>query len=391
MQSGVVPGAAVDVRINGKVVGSGAYGWAQVVPVHVPMTTTSVFDLASLTKPLATATIALALCERGVLSLDEPIHWLLPQLKLLGGAGATVRTLLSHSGGVPGWRPLYAYGRDRESVIASLAKLSPAYEAGSRWEYSCVGYVIVGLAIEERAASPLDGLFDELVRDASGARIIGYPSKLGDVPYVSTEVHNYYEEAMLDRAGVLFSGWRQVCQPGQVNDGNAWYALGGVSGNAGLFGTASDVGAVGQAWLDSVGDGSQLLSGPAARLAASVQASWRGVDRGLGWELHSGRRPERDGSAVPISSQAFFPVANWGESFQPRSSGELLGPGAFGHTGFTGTSLWIDPGARLVATLLTNATHPRVPTDDRSLRSLRARFHNVLALASSRGSDGLPP
>jgi serine-type D-Ala-D-Ala carboxypeptidase len=385
VQSGVVPGAVVDVRINGEVTASEAFGWSQLEPTKVPMTTASVFDLASLTKPLATATIALALCDRGSLSLDEPVHWLLPELKLLGGAGATIRRLMSHSAGVPGWRPLYAYGRDRDSLLAALARFSPAYEPGSRWEYSCVGYVILGLALEKRAGQSLDALFDELVRCPAGAATVGYPSILGDVPYVSTETRNCYEEAMLDRAGMSFSDWREACRPGEVNDGNAWYALGGVSGNAGLFGTARDAGMLGQAWLDALEGNSSLLSRAAARLATSVQASWRGADRGLGWELQSSRSPQKDASAIPPSSQAFFPPAEWDESFGPRSSGELLGSTAFGHTGFTGTSLWVDPEAHLVATLLTNSTHPRISVNGRGIRSLRARFHNALVSAKQSG------
>lgn len=381
VQSGVIPGAVVDVRVNGEVAASEAFGWSRAEPTKVPMTTASVFDLASLTKPLATATIALALCDRGILSLDEPVHWFLPELKLLGGSGATIRSLMSHSAGVPGWRPLYAYGRDHESIVAALARLSPAYEAGSRWEYSCVGYVILGLALEERAGQLLDALFDELVRRPAAAATVGYPSKLGDVSYVSTETRNFYEEAMLDRAGVPFSDWRASCRPGEVNDGNAWYALGGVSGNAGLFGTARDVGVLGQAWLDALDGNSSLLSRAAARLATSVQIGWRGVDRGLGWELQSSHAPQQDASSIPPSSRAFFPPAEWGESFGPRSSGELLGSTAFGHTGFTGTSLWVDPEAQLVATLLTNSTHPRVPVNGRGTRSLRARFHNALVSA----------
>ena len=384
VQEGVVPGAVVDIRVDGEPAASEAFGWSKLEPDKIPMTTASVFDLASLTKPLATAATTLALCEQGVLSLDEPVHWLLPELKLLGGYGVTLRRLMSHSSGVPGWRPLYAYSHDRESLIAALGRLSPAYEPGSRWEYSCVGYVILGLALEARAGRPLDDLFDEFVRRPSGAATIGYAARLGDVPYVSTETRNHYEQAMLARAGVRFSRWRDSCRPGEVNDGNAWYALSGVSGNAGLFGTASDAGKLGQAWLDALVGKASFLSRATARLATSVQASWKGADRGLGWELHALRCPQPGAAGIPPSSQAFFPAASWDENVGPRSSGELLGPSAFGHTGFTGTSLWIDPDAQLVAALLTNSTHPRVPADGSGMRSLRARFHNSLAVAAAQ-------
>lgn len=169
---------------------------------------------------------------------------------------------------------------------------------------------------------------------------------------------------MVAEAGLHFGGWRQDCLPGTVHDGNAWYALGGISGNAGLFGTAHDVGLLGQMWLDTGRVGTRrVLSEWTAQAATSDVTEHLNEARGLGWQINRTARGDSTRSDADISS-----------------AGNMLGVRAFGHTGFTGTSVWIDPDLDLVAVLLTNRVHPTV-RERAVITDLRRRFHDAVVQA----------
>jgi CubicO group peptidase (beta-lactamase class C family) len=159
---------------------------------------------------------------------------------------------------------------------------------------------------------------------------------------------------------VVFDDWRTEYVPGAVHDGNAYYGMNGVSGNAGLFGTASEVGVLGQMWLNG-GEyqGVRILSREMVALATRNHTPGLDEARGLGWKIND-----------PPSGEG------------PRSSGNLLSRRTFGHTGFTGTCIWIDPELDLVLVLLANGVHPRVPADSRVI-AVRGRFHD--AVVSSLG------
>ena len=208
-----------------------------------------------------------------------------------------------------------------------------------------------------------------------GLEDTGYRPPADPDRYATTEDGNAFERRMAVWAGLDFDGWRDGCYPGEVNDGNAHYALDGVSGHAGLFATAHDVGVLGQIWLDGGQyEGTRILSEPAVRLATTNQSPEHHARRGLGWALASTQPPSR--TELTRADAGFFPPA--ASPWVPRSSGELLSERAFGHTGFTGTSLWCDPDLGLVAVLLTNATHPVVDLA-KGMDRLRARFHNAVA------------
>ncbi len=374
VDQGQVPGAVSLVRWRGEQVLHAAFGRAQTWPYEREMRLDTVFDLASLTKPLVTSAVALVLADRGALALDEAVTEFLPELRTAQGTGVTLRRLLSHSSGLAAWHPLYLSGNTRDAVLAAVEGCGLVSRPGSRVQYSDLGFVVLGIALERMAGQRLDDLAHELVLRPCGLSSAAFLPTLDEQRFAATERGNAFERDMLEAAGLRFGAWRDSCYPGEVNDGNAHYGMGGVSGNAGLFATAEDVGRLGQMWLDGgTVAGRCVLSPASVRLATTNQSPHAEPARGLGWALLEATIPVRD---QPPADGGFRPPTE--SPWEPRPAGELMSPRAFGHTGFTGTSLWVDPVADLVAVLLTNATHPRVERS-RGVNRLRARFHNVLA------------
>jgi CubicO group peptidase (beta-lactamase class C family) len=375
VSQGQAPGAVCLVRWGGEVVHHSAFGQAQTWPQPREMRADTVFDLASLTKPLATSAVALVLADRGALALDEDVTTYLPELKAAAGAGMTYRRLLSHSAGLTAWHPLYLRGSGHANVLEAIQDCGLVYRPGTRVQYSDLGFVVLGIALERITGQRLGAMVKELVIDPCGLRSASFVPQLDENRFAATERGNAFERDMVESAGLRFGGWRDACYPGEVNDGNAHYGLGGVSGNAGLFATADDVGRLGQMWLDGgVVAGRRVISPASVRLATTNQSPDGEPARGLGWVLMESRARVTDQPAPP--GGGFQPPTE--SPWSPRPCGELLSPRAFGHTGFTGTSLWIDPAADLVAVLLTNASHPEVDPS-RRVNRLRARFHNALA------------
>ena len=359
VDTGTIPGAVALVRWRGQVVLHEAVGWAVLEPEKRPMRADTIFDLASLTKPLVTAPLVLQLAERGAISLDDPAATYLSPLARFAGGTVTVRQLLTHTSGLPAWSPLYVWARTGDGVLRTIADMDPAYAPGSRVIYSCLGYILLGLLVQNVAGQPLDKVARRSLIGPLGLRDTGYGPDIDAARCAWTERGNRYEQNSVAAAGLSFDGWREEYIPGTVHDGNAWYALGGVSGNAGSFGTAQDVAALGELWLNGGrAAGGHLLSEGIIAAATADCTSGLNEGRGLGWQIN---RPVPADGAV-----------------EPGSAGTKLGPRAFGHTGFTGTSLWIDPDLDLVAVLLTNRVHPRVG-DPASIRILRGSFHDALA------------
>lgn len=376
VETGVTAGAVALVRHRGEVVLHEAFGHAATDPQPRSMTPESVFDLASLTKPLVGATVAMALVDRGVFSLDEEITAWLPELGALAGKGVTFRRLLTHTSGLPGWRPLYVWAPERAQVLDKVDDLGLVTAPGTRFEYSDIGFITLGLALERAGGDDLDVLAHRLVFGPLGLAHTGYRPAGPPEAFAVTEGGNAFERRMADWAGLAFDGWRTDFHPGEVNDGNAHYALGGVSAHAGLFADAYDLGVLGEMWLGGGAYGDKRVLSAAAVEAATSDQTTDGSARGLGWQLQGRGGPTLE--QISRADAGFFPPA--ASPWTPRPSGELLSPAAFGHTGFTGTSIWVDPALQLVAVLLSNATHPKVDLD-KGMNALRARFHNAVAAA----------
>ncbi|MBP2017505.1 CubicO group peptidase (beta-lactamase class C family) [Symbiobacterium terraclitae] len=338
--AGQLPGAVAVIARDGAVAAHRALGWAAVHPARRPMAPDTLFDLASLTKVMATLPAVLLLIDRGEIRLDDPLHLFFPEYRGEGREEIRIRHLLTHTAGFPPGSPvLREPAGSRAERIARLASVPLQAPPGSRIIYSDLGFILLGELVAKVSGQPLDRFVREQVHRPLGLVHAGYlPSGDRARSAAATE----YRE----RLG------RHQC--GEVHDENAT-ALGGVAGHAGLFATAPEVAAYGQMWLEG---GAGVLS-PAAVAAATRDQTPHlpGQEhRGLGWIV------AREDSAG-------------------LSCGDLFSPGSFGHTGFTGTSLWIDPHRRLVVALLTNRVH--FGRTDHILR-LRPRFHNAVAAAVIR-------
>jgi serine-type D-Ala-D-Ala carboxypeptidase len=309
-------------------------GLAAVEPREEPTTPDTLYDLASLTKPLASGALAVAL---PALALGAPPGRYFHQWKKTRYEGITIEMLMTHTSGLPAWYPLYARGEGGAAYRRTLGEIEPEARPGERVIYSDLNFLLLGEILESLYSAPLDRSFADLVaRPAgSGARFLP-PSPLETA---ATEKGDVTERAMTAALSLSYAGFRTEVVRGEVHDGNA-FRRGGVAGNAGLFGNATDVWALARVWLrdfrsDVCGDRTPDLA----------------EARGLAWQGARGA----------------------------ASVGEELSRRAFGHTGFTGTSLWIDPEAQRIWVLLTNRVHPTVHGGN--FNEIRRRFHAAATAA----------
>ena len=335
--SRVFPGACVEAGSADGPAWSDAVGTLGYDADSPRVTAGTLYDLASLTKPIAAATVAMRLVEAGRLDLAATVAAHEP-----GWAGAdrepvSIQDLLEHAGGLPAWAPLWKAHAGREAVVAAACGAPLAYPPRSRSVYSDLGFIVLGSVLERAGQAALDVLFDGIVRPDAGAAI-----PLGFRPPPSVRGLT---------APTRFSDARERLLVAEVDDDNAW-AMGGVAGHSGLFGTAAAVGAFART----------LMRARRGDPAAERQLASREVIRRF-------LAP----SAVPGSSRAL----GW-DLMRPTSScGTQMSASAFGHTGFTGTSLWIDPEADLYAVLLTNRVHPAAGPNE-PMQAVRRAFHDAL-------------
>jgi len=342
-QAGEFPGCAWWVARAGTAIHSGATGFAALEPEREPLSVATPFDLASLTKPLATAILTLDLERSGRLDLEAPAARFLPELAGSAYADVTLLELGRHEAGLPAWRPLYVTARTLEEYLAEIARTAPAGPRGASL-YTDLGYVLLGAVVERAAGERLDTLFERGIAAPLGLARCGFArtatGRFADA--AATERGNEYERGLARDAGRGYA-FRTGVLRGQVHDGNA-AALGGVAGHAGLFGTVEDV----------------------ARIAAEIL-----VPRATPWGGH--RREALLQPARSSGARTFgFVLAR--ESGAARGA---LPDQAPGHTGFTGTSLWLDPASEGVYVLLTNRVHPVVRAVD--FQSVRHEFHRRAA------------
>jgi CubicO group peptidase (beta-lactamase class C family) len=294
----------------------------------------SIFDLASLTKPMATAASLLALAEEGALHLEEEVGRFLPVEEPDPLAGIRLRHLLTHSSGLPAWVRYHSQGLEREEILRWVRRQERERPIGARFVYSDLGYILLGAVIEAVAGQGL--------AEFSRARLF-VPLEMMDTSYLPPE-------ELAPRIAATRCPDRQRVLVGEVHDGNA-ASMGGVAGHAGLFGSAPDV----------------------ARLARMLLRRGRG-------EGHRVLAP----LTVDAMARNALPPAVGGCSFgwftPPNGmlpAGDFLPGDAFGHTGFTGTSLVVVPSLDLAAVLLTNRVYSENGSGD--FLRLRRRFHNAVA------------
>jgi len=341
---GVFPGAVALLARGGMVAWHEPFGHAQVTPVVRPMQPDTIFDLASLTKVIATLPVALRLWHGGSIDLDAPAHEYVPEFSGAQRDAITIRHLLAHTSGLPSWIPLYLNASRPSQMLEEICRTPLAHGVGETVDYSDLGILLLGFVLERAAGRRIDALVDEHVTGTLGLDDASFnPEASARERCAATEAGNQYEREKAGDAGAGFP-WRTHVLVGEVHDGNAYYGMEGVAPHAGFFATADGVAVVAHQWLRP---GAYLPSSVTAEALADQRESAREYPRGLGWILH---HPE-----------AFF---------------RALGPRSFGHTGFTGTSVAIDPDEDLVAVLLTNRVHPNA--GDTRIQEFRVTFHNAV-------------
>jgi CubicO group peptidase (beta-lactamase class C family) len=344
---GHLPGATyLLVRSDGPLLG-GQLGLMRHLPAPEVLPAEAIYDVASLTKPVITATVAMLLAERGELDLGALVGRYVAAAPW--GERMTVEDLLLHTSGLPAWRPLYA--DPAKEPLQMLLEVPLRFKPHERAVYSCLGYVLLGHLLECAAGRSLRELGHELILGPLGMRASFFSGEPIPAPVVPTEMGNVHEVKMM-RAGRGIPLVRAELIEGEVHDTNA-YALGGLPGNAGLFSTADDLGLYASALLRSLRGQPGLLRPETAAEMIRVRAYGSDEARSYGWLV-----------------QDRFPT----------SAGAAMGPRAFGHTSFTGCSLFFDPERDLAAILLTNRVHPRLrPTP---MHEIRRRFHDLACAAA---------
>jgi CubicO group peptidase (beta-lactamase class C family) len=329
------------------------------------VTPATLFDVASLTKVLATTTAAALLYERGLLELDAPVIGVIPEF-LVDSCGEpdprrhniTFRMLLAHSSGLPSYEKLFLKAHSREDLLRAVFTMPLSADPSTRAEYSDIGFILLGAALERLAGESLDAFCQREVFGplAMTNTTFNPPKEMrSKIPPTADEREESPEQS---GAGAPARDLPPPSQPpslsrsifrkriiqGEVQDENA-FILGGVAGHAGLFSTAEDVARFGHAMLNG---GSPILRPETVALFTRRESAPPGTSRALGWDTPS----------------------------TPSQSGKYFGPRSFGHLGYTGTSLWIDPDRQLSITLLTNRTWPDCA--NQAIKQIRPKFHDVV-------------
>lgn len=342
IQSNATPGGVVSIRHKGAQLMLAAYGLSRKYESAstrtadpISATTDTLYDLASLTK-LYTTTAVMRLVEQDRLSLDEPFATWVPEFATGGKDEVTLRQLLTHTSGLPADVPLWKIASTGDERMQQELRTPLSAPPGARYLYSDLGLIAIGHLLEQLTGSRLDTVIHDLVTAPLGlSQTTFLPSEELKPRIAATEDQSDPDRGMI---------W------GEVDDPNAW-ALGGIAGHAGLFSIAQEVAHFGQMYLQGGEiDGTRLLSEDSVAEMTRNQIGKLGA-RGIGWELNA----------------SFY-------------MGKLASNATFGHTGFTGTSLVIDPRRDLVVVLLTNRVHPTV--DGPSINSLRMAVANAAMAAA---------
>lgn len=340
------PGAVLLIARQGKIVLREAFGDCQWVPERRPMRTEMIFDLASITKPVATATSIMILVEQGKIRLWDRVQDFVPQfapyVDAEGKAGEAARIwhLLTHTSGLPPYANVneiaarFGTPCPTDSLVKYIGTLKKLAPAGKEFHYSCLGFITLAHIVYKITGQTL-ATFSE--------QHIFKPLKMEHTGYTPPD------------------HWRSRCVPTEVIAGQPLIGVvhdplarlqGGVSGNAGLFSTIDDLAIFAQMMLNQgVFNGVRILSPLTIARMTEVFPEVAFAGRGLGWDLNSG---------------------------YSTNGGDLFGPRAYGHTGYTGTSIWIDPETETIVIFLTNRVHPN---DKGEIISLRSRVANVVASA----------
>jgi serine-type D-Ala-D-Ala carboxypeptidase len=304
-------------------------------PDSPQVTAETIFDLASVSKVVATTAMAMILYERGLLDLDMPAIGAVPEFarKDSRKTDITFRMLLAHSSGVPAYEKLFLKAKSRDDLLAAVFGVTLTADPGTRVEYSDIGFIILGVGLERIADQSLDQFCKREIFGRLGmARTLFNPPSGWRASVAPTADDRSFRKRVIQ---------------GEVQDENA-SVLGGIAGHAGVFSTAEDVAIFAHAMLSG---GGPIARPETVALFTRRQSSPPGTSRALGWDTPS----------------------------TPSQSGKYFSPRSFGHLGYTGTSLWIDPEHELSVALITNRTWPDCSNrSNQGIKQVRPRFHDAL-------------
>jgi CubicO group peptidase (beta-lactamase class C family) len=339
----------------GAVLAVGSQGRLATLPVGrlsyaadaAPVSPETVYDLASLTKVVVTTTTAMILVDRRLLDINRPVAQHLPEFVPPYDIAedplwdvrreVTIRHLLAHTSGLPAYERFFLRAREKAHVLAEAVTLPLEEPPGQKTVYSDVGFILLGTILEQVAGESLDSFCDrEIFRPLSMRSACFNPSRELWERIAPTEQDDAFRKRLIR---------------GEVQDENAW-VMGGVAGHAGLFGAATDLAAFSQMMLrGGNADGRQLIQPATIQEFTRAYPAQQGSPRGLGWDKPS----------------------------QPSSSGRHFSPASYGHLGYTGTSLWIDPEKELFVILLTNRIHPT--RSNEAIKTIRPAVHDAVVEA----------
>ncbi len=329
------PACALAVTLGGELIAHKALGRFTYDPASPSATASNLFDLASLTKVVATTAMAMILYERELLDLEAPVTAIVPEFADGSGSGddrqqVTVRLLLAHGSGLPAYEKLFLRAPTREALLQAAFSTPLASAPGTRAEYSDIGFIVLGIALERLADEPFDVFCQREIFGPLGMTHTTFnpapPLKSSVVPTAN------------DRS------FRHRLIQGEVQDENA-SVLGGVAPHAGLFSTAEDLAIFAHSMLNG---GYPILRAGTLELFSRREDAPIGTSRALGWDTPS----------------------------SPSQSGKHFSPRSFGHLGYTGTSLWIDPERQLSISLLSNRTWPDCQNE--AIKQVRPAVHDAV-------------
>lgn len=326
------PGAATAITHTGKVVALKALGRFTYDATSPPVETESIFDLASLTKVVATTTMAMILYERGLLDLEMPVVGILPEFRSEDPRrdAITFHQLLAHSSGLPAYERLFLRCKSKDDLLQEAFAVPLKHNPGTRAEYSDVGFIVLGVALERIAGEAIDRFCQREIFGPLGMFHTSYnPPNSSQFKIPPTADDKAFRKRIIQ---------------GEVQDENA-SVMGGIGPHAGLFASASDVARFAHAMLNG---GAPILRTETLSFFTRREHSPAETSRALGWDTPS----------------------------SPSQSGKYFSPASYGHLGYTGTSLWVDPERQVSVTLLTNRTWP--DCENQAIKDVRPAFHDAV-------------
>lgn len=349
----IFPCAGYSIGGRGGIVAEGILGNKQVSPDIVPLRENDLFDLASVTKFVITTVSIMILMERGRLRLDNPVNKFLPEFIGKNKNKITIQHLLTHTSGLPAWYPLYLSEKSHDKIIKKIYSLDLDYAPNTDLRYSCLGYILLGEIVRIITEKKLDDFAKKNILEPLNMHFSTFNPRVSSpaLNTVPTELGNNYErEISREYPGFQeYGAFRDYLIDGEVHDHNC-YNMEGYSGNSGLFSTPRDLAYFSEMMLnEGIYAGKRYISPIVVKLMKQNATEKFDKSWGLGIKL--------------------------GENMDVLRG--KLSKKSFGHTGFTGTSIWIDDSNDIYAVLLTNRIHPKVDTSI-NFDEVRGEFHSII-------------